>query len=221
MKNEIQMLAILFSGFLISNSCSATKIERVYESSKNKVVKLGMIFIQQDKQGNVHKFKGSCSGAFIDSNGTILTCAHCVSDKSMTKLFVKLENESVYTGIIKQIDLLHDLALVKINLPYYALHFNLGNPVERGQEVLALGCPLGLQHSVGVGWVENVVERGMWYIIHSATMAPGSSGGPLVDLHGRLVGVNEAILMMNFFIPASGYYVAIDVDTINDFLNTH
>lgn len=209
-----KLLALLFLGTL---GCAASP-ESVYQASKDKVVRLGMIFEHKNKEGKLQRFKGVCSGTFIDDQGTVLTCAHCISDPEMTKLFVKLENGDVYNGVVTKIDTGVDLALVAIPIPYYSPHFNFGREVKQGEEVLSFGSPLGMSHSVSVGWVETLIIRESFYILHSAAILPGNSGGPLVDMKGRLVGINEAMLMLNFFSVAPGYYIAIDQTVIKDFL---
>jgi serine protease Do len=98
------------------------------------------------------------------------------------------------------LDLETDLAVIKINernLP--ALGFGDSEALQTGQFVLAVGSPLGLQNSVSLGVVSAVArqltpESPMIYIQTDASIHPGSSGGPLVDLRGRIVGVNTLLL---------------------------
>jgi serine protease Do len=94
----------------------------------------------------------------------------------------------------------------------------LGKETVKGQTVLAFGSPLNIQRTVSVGWVENLLNQGYLFILHSAAINPGNSGGPLVNLRGELVGINQAMIMANMFVPANGLYVAISVDTIKRFL---
>ena len=87
-----------------------------------------------------------------------------------------------------------------------------------GQQVFALGSPLGIQNTMSVGWVENTRTESRRIILHSAFINPGNSGGPLVDTHGRLVGVNEAIIMENILQAAQALYIAIDGSEVKEFL---
>ena len=71
--------------------------------------------------------------------------------------------------------------------------------MRAGQLVLAFGSPLGLNNSVSLGVVSAVARRlepesPMVYVQTDASINPGSSGGPLVDLRGRIVGINTLIL---------------------------
>ena len=82
------------------------------------------------------------------------------------------------------------------NLP--ALAFGDSDELSAGQLVLAFGSPLGLHNSVSLGVVSAVArqlepESPMIYVQTDASINPGSSGGPLVDVRGRLVGINTLI----------------------------
>lgn len=187
----------------------ASNPEKIYENSKDKVVKIGMVLADGRE--------GSCSGAFIDTVGTVLTCAHCLSHKEIRKVFVKKDNGEVKQAVAAIIDTKHDLALL-VTMFNHTSYFKLGKQVKRGQEVIALGSPLGQQHNISVGYVENLGKDVMAYVIHSAFILPGNSGGPLVNLKGELIGVNKATVMLNFLVPAAGYYIAIDVSEVRNLL---
>ena len=102
-------------------------------------------------------------------------------------------------GRIVGIDLETDLAVIKLdeqNLP--AAAFGDSDELKAGQLVLALGSPLGFDNSVSLGVVSAVArqlepESPMIYVQTDAAINPGSSGGALVDLRGRLVGINTLI----------------------------
>jgi len=102
-------------------------------------------------------------------------------------------------GRIIGIDEETDLAVIRIdehNLP--ALSFGDSDELKAGQLVLAFGSPLGLRNSVSLGVVSGVARQidpdsPMIYIQTDASINPGSSGGPLVDLRGRVVGINTLI----------------------------
>lgn len=200
-----KLLALLL---LINTGC-ATSMERCIKQTQPKVVKIGIVLDGGET--------GSGSGGFIDNKGTVLTCAHVVNKSKITKIYVKLADGSFYPGVVVKIDVLHDLALIA-TMAQKTPYFSLGYTPRLGQQVIALGSPLGIQHSVGIGWVENILKKKLTYVIHSAFILPGSSGGPLIDLKGRLIGVNEAVIMLNPFVPAAGFCVAIDVEEVRNFL---
>jgi S1-C subfamily serine protease len=198
--------------FLSSIGCAQSSIERVMEKSDAKVVKIGIVG---------EKSRGICSGAIIDDNGLVLTCAHCFAHPGIKKVFVKTEEGIAYRARLIGLDKNRDLAVILpetggIVFPY----FHLGDTPKKGQQVISFGSPETLQGTDSVGYVENfgVLEEKGLFIIHSAFINPGSSGGPLVNLKGELIGVNEAVLMANPFLPAQALYIAIDITTIHAFL---
>lgn len=200
---------VFLSLLIPSIGCGNMLTESVYRSAADKIVKIGIV--SSPKRGS------SGSGAFIDSQGTVLTCAHVVNHP-IAKLFVKLEDGTVLMGTVIRMDKELDLALISTQPAHRTPYLRLGKPVVRGQEVMSFGSPLGLEHMMSVGFVENLIRDKLLFIWHSATIAPGSSGGPLVDLYGELVGVNQGMIMINPSVPVSGYYVAIDISEVRDFL---
>jgi serine protease Do len=153
--------------------------------------------------------RGSGSGVIVDPAGYIVTNAHVVQDAQQLRVEVAEpgSGHSILTahsrslkGTVVGIDLETDLAVIKVDgdkLP--ALPFGDSDELNAGQIVLALGSPRGLQTSVSLGVVSAVArqlepESPMIYVQTDAAINPGSSGGPLVDLRGRLMGINTLIV---------------------------
>jgi serine protease Do len=153
--------------------------------------------------------RASGSGVIVDPEGYILTNAHVVrgAQRLRVELSIPAMGRSILatrsrtvTGQIVGVDLETDLALIKVsgrNLP--ALSFGDSDELKAGQLVLAFGSPLGLHNSVTLGVVSAVArqlqpESPMIYVQTDASINPGSSGGPLVDLRGRVMGINTLIL---------------------------
>ena len=209
-KDLLIVIGALLFPILVFKACFGADPEALYRSTNPKVVLLHMV---SNKKGS----GGVCSGAFINEEGEVLTCAHCFTTLP-DKLFVKTADGRVYRSALIRYDAKRDLALVWTGAesrPY----LRLGREVKTGQRVFAFGSPLALQNTMSLGWVENKAKEGHKMIIHSAFVSPGNSGGPLVNERGQLVGVNEAILMVNFLMPAQGLFIAIDKDEVRDFLN--
>lgn len=186
-----------------------TRVERVIRSSESKVVKIGII---HDKAGGV------CSGAILSSAGIVLTCAHCFEGK-VKKVYIKTSTGRYFLAQPLLIDRNRDLALIApVSYAGKFDYFRFGKQPKIGQQVISLGSPLGIQGTTGVGYVSNLVRNKYLYILHSAFINPGNSGGPLVDMDGRLIGINEAMLRVDVFTIAQGLYVAIDLQTIKEFL---
>jgi serine protease Do len=132
------------------------------------------------------------SGVFIDPQGHLITNLHVI--KGVARVDVKLPKGQVYplTEMVA-VDPRADLVKLLVNLPGgppYYLPVSGTRPVV-GEHVLALGSPLGLEQSVSEGLVaaiRTVRNRGEFLQI-SAPVSPGSSGGPVVNLKGQVVGI--------------------------------
>ncbi|HVG55860.1 MAG TPA: trypsin-like peptidase domain-containing protein [Vicinamibacterales bacterium] len=153
--------------------------------------------------------RASGSGVIVDSSGFIVTNAHVVrgAQRLRVELAVPADGRSILqtrvrsvAGRVVGIDLETDLAVVKVeeqNLP--TLSFGDSDELSAGQLVLAFGSPLGLNNSVSLGVISAVArqlepESPMIYVQTDASINPGSSGGPLVDVRGRLIGINTLIV---------------------------
>ena len=153
------------------------------------------------------------SGFIISPDGYILTNNHMV--EGAEKVTVELADDRKFTAEIKGTDPDSDIALVKIdadNLPY--LEFADSDKLEVGEWVLAIGNPLSFSHtvtagivsakgrSVGLANIENFIQT-------DAAINRGNSGGPLLNLEGKVVGMNTAIygatgnIGIGFAIPAN------------------
>lgn len=158
-----------------------------------------------------HRSQGS--GFFISRDGQVATNAHVVRGGSFIN--VTTFDGRKYSADIIKIDNARDLAILRVNayatFPYISQYRYKAN-VSRGDDVLAFGSPLGLTKTVTRGIVSARREWSpseAWIppieiIQHDATIAPGSSGGPVVNLYGELIGVNFASFLLkdiNFAIP--------------------
>ncbi len=141
------------------------------------------------------------SGFIVSADGYILTNYHVIKDG--TKIIVEKYDdiERQFDAVLVGCDPNTDLAVLKIsgeNLSY--LEFSDSDAIEVGQWTMAIGHPFKLRDSVSAG-VISATHRGDLqisqledFIQTDAAINPGHSGGPLVDLNGKVVGVNTAIL---------------------------
>ena len=153
--------------------------------------------------------RASGSGVIVDSEGYIVTNAHVVRGASRLRVEVSLpaRGDSILAvgsrlvgGQIVGLDEETDIAVIKIaerNLP--ALEFGDSDALKPGQIVMALGSPLGLHNTVSMGVVSALArqlepESPMIFVQSDVSIRPGSSGGPLLDLRGRVVGINTLVL---------------------------
>ncbi|KAI8784455.1 serine protease HTRA2, mitochondrial [Biomphalaria glabrata] len=152
------------------------------------------------------------SGFIVRSNGLILTNAHVVANKSTVN--VKLHDGSNYEGHVITLDPVADLATVKINTDKKLTTIPLGksNTIRPGEFVAAMGSPLSLHKTATIGIVSSYLRgskelgmsnSNMEYIQTDATIGLGNSGGPLVNLDGKAIGINTLKLTegISFAIP--------------------
>jgi serine protease Do len=161
----------------------------------------------------IQEQRGTGSGVVLDPAGYIVTNAHVVAGARRVQVIVPDEpgSESAGTSILTSggrlvgaqivgLDRETDLAVLKVNVKGLA-HLELGDSDElrQGELVMAFGSPLGLSNSASMGVVSSVARQlrpgdPMIYIQTDAAINPGNSGGPLVDSHGRVMGINTMIL---------------------------
>lgn len=141
------------------------------------------------------------SGFVVDAaQGYVLTNAHVVDGAQ--KIRVTLADGRETQGKVLGSDSESDLAVLQIDEPdLFEAHFGDSKAVRTGDEVYAFGNPLGLSGSVSRGIVSAVNRNGVvlnearypGLLQTDAAISPGSSGGPLVNSQGEVVGVNSAI----------------------------
>ncbi len=144
---------------------------------------------------------GTGSGFAINSDGLILTNFHVINQAK--EISVTLPSGKTVKPEIVGTDPATDIAILKIDdtsLP--PLEFANSENLQPGQIAIAIGNPLGFQHSVTAGVVSALGRtlrsqsgRMIDDIIQTdAALNPGSSGGPLMDSSGNVIGVNTAII---------------------------
>jgi serine protease Do len=136
------------------------------------------------------------SGIVVSADGYVVTNNHVVADAD--EIVVRLSDQGEFRAKVVGTDPKTDIALLKIdaqNLP--PLAFGDSDQIDVGAPVMAIGNPFGLDQTVTTGIV-SAKERiigGPYddFIQTDASVNPGNSGGPLVDAHGALIGINAAI----------------------------
>lgn len=167
------------------------------QAVKNAVVKIDVYKTVQGKM----RPAGSGSGFVFSSDGLIFTNSHVV--QGAEKIMVSLLNENEIEAELIGKDTDTDLAILKIYTNGYSLA-KLGDSsqLQIGQLVIAIGNPLGYQHTVTTGVVSALgrtlrSQSGMLVdnvIQTDAALNPGNSGGPMITTDGEVVGVNTAII---------------------------
>lgn len=179
-------------------------------------------------QVNVQTASGGAigSGVIIDKRGYIVTNNHVVTGAQQIQ--VVLYDNTKLTAQLVGTDPFDDLAVLKINPPSNIATATLGNSSKLlvGQEVLAIGNPLGITQTVTNGIVSalnRTVSEGQGSnatipdaIQTDAPINPGNSGGALVDMQGNLIGIPTLTAIdPEFNAPAAGVGFAIPSNRVN------
>ena len=166
--------------------------------------------------------RGTGSGFVWDEQGHIVTNFHVVAGGDTAR--VTLSDGTSYDGKVLGAAPDKDIAVVKIDAPPSKLRkIALGDSTELrvGQKVLAIGNPFGLDQTLTTGvisglgrQIKSVTQRTIYDMIQTdAPINPGNSGGPLLDSHGRLIGINTAIYSPSG--TSAGIGFAVPVSTVN------
>ncbi len=151
---------------------------------------------------------GRGTGFFI-SPDTVVTNAHVVEAQSYVSLRLS-SGETLQGRVMQRSDELDLAAIRTTDARVEQLVLSLSaSPARIGQEVIAIGSPLGLQNTVTRGIVSGLRQAGMVTLVQTdAAINPGNSGGPLLDREGRVVAV--ATMRMGGRAEALGFGVAAD-----------
>jgi trypsin-like peptidase len=161
---------------------------------------------------------GQGSGFLMKSDGTIATNAHVIAGASTIE--VKLATGEVYRRVyILASDEAEDIALLRIEAADApALKLGNSNDAKVGDDVVLVGAPLGLEETISTGIVSaiRVSESGIRVIQTTAAASPGSSGGPLLNSKGEVIGLISFGVRqgqnLNFAIPIN--YIRGKLDTL-------
>ena len=169
--------------------------------------------------------QGTGSGVIISEDGYIVTNNHVVDFADEVK--VTLFDESTYTATIVGVDPRTDLAVLKIeasNLP--TIDYGNSDDARVGEWVLAVGNPFDLTSTVTAGIISakgrdiDIINRSdaiESFIQTDAAVNPGNSGGALVDIDGKLIGINTAIASPNG--AFAGYSFAIPSNMVKNIVD--
>jgi S1-C subfamily serine protease len=163
--------------------------------------------------------EGAGSGFIIDIKGYILTNNHVV--EGAQSIEVVLGDQSRYPAKVIGSDPRNDVALIKIepkNKPLVALPLGDSTTIQVGQKVLAIGNPFGFQSTLTTGVVSAIgrtVQTSQTTFIDEAIQTDaainrGNSGGPLINSHGQVIGINSAIYTPSGTTAGIGFAIPIN-----------
>jgi serine protease Do len=221
----------LFLALAASAFASDREAVRAIERTMPAVLSITTYLAGKDTEGGRPNLREAeidnvASGFFIDKEGHLITNAHVLEAGQRLRVLVTtqegLELEARPVAVDKQAD----LALLKVEAPegtrFKSLSLKKLSPNRLGQTVIALGNPVGYGNSISKGVLSatnrSVSLDGMLYeglLQTDAAINPGSSGGPIVDLDGRLVGVSSVKLAFDEAgMPLQGIGFAIPAERV-------
>jgi len=186
----------------------------------------GVVFIHstsyaRDFFGFVEPQEGSGSGSILDQQGNILTNYHVI--EGAQKLSVSMGGKKDYPAVVVGGDPDTDLAVIRLTEKpagtLTVLPLGDSDKLVVGQKVLAIGNPFGLDRTLTTGVISglqrpirarnNRLIEGA--IQTDASINPGNSGGPLLDSHGRMIGINSQILSPSGSSAGVGFAVPVSI----------
>lgn len=134
------------------------------------------------------------SGFFVHPSGYLLTNYHVIKDND-GEMQVVTHDRKTYSARLVGKDENKDLALLKVDGIFPFLELADSEELEVGNKVIAIGNPLGLSFTVTEGIVSGLNREGPnnlpEYVQTDVSLNPGNSGGPLIDINGKVVGINN------------------------------
>ncbi len=190
-KTNLKKILLIFATFLTFNAHSfeystaeEKNIIEIYERTLPSIVSI---------EADIDKGTSGGTGCVINQNGVILTSSHVIENaKNIT---VTTYSGKTYSAkILAILKNKNDLALIKIDtkekLPLAI--FGNSNDIKVGQRVLTIGCPFGFKDTLTTGIVSRI-DHQRNKIQTDAAINPGCSGGPLLNLKGEIIGINQSI----------------------------
>lgn len=193
----------------------------IYRTLAPGVVNVHSTSYARDFFGFVEPQEGSGSGSVIDQEGNILTNYHVI--EGATKLAVSFGGQKNYAAQLVGGDPDTDLAVIRLiekpRQPLTVIALGDSDKLEVGQKVLAIGNPFGLDRTLTTGVISGLQRpirarnnRPIEGAIQTdASINPGNSGGPLLDSHGRMIGINSQILSPSGASAGVGFAVPVNI----------
>jgi len=214
------------AGEIIPQEKSEAAIEKAISTVYPALVQV-YVLTREYNGGRERKSQVAGSGVIITPEGHVVTNHHVVGKAAVIKCVLSTREEIDATLV--GTDPLADIAVIKLDLssrrrgapPLTVAPFGDSDELEVGDPVLAMGCPMALSQSVTRGIISNKdmtipsmlntkmelegedVGSLVKWIGHDAQIFNGNSGGPLVNLRGQIVGINEIGLGLGGAIPSN------------------
>lgn len=200
-----------------------SKTSEIVERALPSIVNVKVTALTQGVLGP-REGKGQGSGVIIDPEGIIITNNHVVQDATEVRVVFNDQDHDAMDGTVVGVDPERDLAVVQVDADDLTpIEIGRSDALELGDDVIAIGYPLGLG---GVTVTKGIVSgqnriikipvpggetlRFTGMLQTDAAINPGNSGGALIDVNGRLIGVNSAAALAA---AAENIGFAIEIDS--------
>ena len=159
---------------------------------------------------NNNKIINTGSGAFI-ANNKVVTNFHVIENSNRIKI-VRNSDQKIFQGKILKIDKNHDVCIIEIENEEVQNFLKVNDKTPSiASDIMVAGSPLGLNGTITKGSISRIARKEPYdfeMIQISAPISPGSSGGPVINMKGELIGISvgsyvgEGIQNINFAVPA-------------------
>ena len=217
------LMGVMFAASGIGAEIPEEKVRAVADQVRPALVRIHVVSVDH-VSGREVKREGAGSGVIIRPEGYVVTNHHVAGRPK--RLFCTLTNRKELEAELVGTDALSDIAVIRLlgeekeTYPY--VEFGNSAEVNVGDTVLAMGCPYALSQSVTLGIISNtemVLPEMYWryrftidgedvgsivrWLGHDAPIYGGNSGGPLINLEGKIVGINEMRMGLAGAIPSN------------------
>ncbi len=220
---NLLILNPLVQGQALTADIIQEAVDQAIVKVRPSLVRIHVVTVYDD-QGRKAKYESAGSGVIITSDGYVVTNHHVAgkAKRIVCTLYSKEEVEADLVGT----DPLSDISVIKLRSSakkeFSFAEFGDSDDLKVGDRVFAMGSPMALSQSVTMGIVSNTemilpdifgpfkftlegedVGSIVRWIGHDAPIYPGNSGGPLINLKGEIVGINEINLGISGAIPGN------------------
>ncbi|MBR2069194.1 MAG: trypsin-like peptidase domain-containing protein [Candidatus Gastranaerophilales bacterium] len=179
------MFFLFNSSFAFEYSSSEEKnFINVYEHTLPSIVSI---------EADIDRGTSGGTGCIISKDGIILTSSHVIENAKNIKVTTH-SGKNYNAKVLAILKNKNDLALIKIDTKesLQLSKFGDSNDIKVGQRVLTIGCPFGFNNTLTTGIISRI-DKERNKIQTDAAINPGCSGGPLLNLKGEIIGINQSI----------------------------
>lgn len=171
-----------------------SKVTKQSEKSYEEIAKLAESVVMVNVYNEEQELVGGGSGVVISEDGFIVTNFHVVCKGVLFGVFFENDQNEYRAYNIVKYHPDYDLALIKVDKRTKPIKLSEKDlELKRGQKIVTIGSPLGLFNTISDGIVSGFREFDYIKMVQiSAPISPGSSGGALINMYGKLVGITTS-----------------------------